>query len=107
MPDKNLNSKKLGLDQDKKLPAEHKGMAPLDPQPQDNLVGKQITQRDVSSEASLHLPHERDQSSDMTATGRSPIIEQAFEDEMNGLQDTSKHPEMDAAYDRQKGQTKT
>lgn len=93
-----MDKKKITRQQDDKLPAEHKGMPPADPQPQDELVDKQLTQRDKSSEMNLHLPHERDQSTAMTQTGRSPIIEQAFRDEEQGLEDTSKQPEMNDAY---------
>ncbi len=97
-----MNKKTLTRQQRKQLPAEHRGMPAKDPQVQDNQVGKQLTQRDGSAEMSLHLPHERDQSTAMTQTGRSPMTQQAYEDETQGLEDTSKQPEMDAAYKKQK-----
>ena len=97
-----MERKKLTLQQRKQLPAEHRGMPAKDPQVQDDQVGKQLTERDGSAEMSLHMPHERDQSTAMTQTGRSPITKQAFEDEVHGLEDTSKQPEMDAAYKKQK-----
>ena len=50
----------------------------------------------------LSLPHERDQSTDMTPEEIDPVIEQAGRDIKRGLQDTSKGPEMDKAYDKLK-----
>lgn len=44
------------------------------------------------------LPHERDQSSEMTADQPDPQIVQAAKDIGNGLKDTSKGAETDAAY---------
>ena len=50
----------------------------------------------------LSLPHERDQSTDMTPEANDPVVEQASQDLRRGLQDTSKGPEMDKAYDKLK-----
>ena len=50
----------------------------------------------------LSLPHERDQSTDMTPETKDPVVEQASKDVKRGLQDTSKGPEMDKAYDKLK-----
>jgi hypothetical protein len=50
----------------------------------------------------LLLPNERDQSIDMTLEAVDPVVEQAARDVRRGLQDTSKGPEMDAAYDKLK-----
>ena len=50
----------------------------------------------------LSLPHERDQSTDMTAEANDPVVEQASKDLQRGLKDTSKGPEMDKAYDKLK-----
>ncbi len=50
----------------------------------------------------LNLPHERDQSTDMTPDANDPVIEQASKDLQRGLKDTSKGPEMDKAYDKLK-----
>jgi hypothetical protein len=97
-----MDKKKVSREQDHPLPGEHRGMPTKNPQAQDPQVGKQLTERDGSAEASLHLPHERDQSVAMTETGRSPDTEQAYRDETRGLKDTSKQPEMDAAYKKQK-----
>ena len=50
----------------------------------------------------LPLPHERDQSTDMTPEAPDPLVEQASKDVKRGLKDTSKGPEMDKAYDKLK-----
>lgn len=50
----------------------------------------------------LHLPHERDQSVDMTPDVVDPKVAQASKDLKHGLKDTSKGPEMDRAYDKLK-----
>ncbi len=60
------------------------------------------TQRDVSDEASLAMPHERDQSTDMTGEKPDPAIKQAKKDLDSGKQDTGKAPEMNTAYQKQK-----
>ncbi|MFY3382953.1 hypothetical protein [Paracidovorax sp. MALMAid1276] len=49
------------------------------------------------------LPHERDQSVDMTDGVRHPEVEQAYEDVKRGLQDTDRGPPADKAYQTQKG----
>ncbi|MFZ4288042.1 hypothetical protein [Variovorax sp. HJSM1_2] len=49
------------------------------------------------------LPHERDQSAHMTNGIPSPKVQQAAKDLARGLQDTSKAPEMERTYQRQKG----
>lgn len=60
------------------------------------------TQHDVSVEASLRMPHERDESTDMTQATPEPMIEQARQDVKNGMQDTSKSPEMNQTYKKLK-----
>ncbi len=65
-------------------------------------VGAAQTPHDAAVEASLALPHERDQSTDMTAEQPNPTIEQAQRDVARGLKDTSKSPEMDQAYNKLK-----
>ena len=50
----------------------------------------------------LAMPHERDQSTDMTPEANDPVIEQAARDVKRGMKDTSKGPEMDKAYDKLK-----
>jgi hypothetical protein len=58
--------------------------------------------KDTSVEASLELPHERDQSVDMTGGHSSAEVEQAGRDLRRGLKDTSKGPEMGRAYKKLK-----
>ena len=65
-------------------------------------VGPAQTPHDAAVEASLALPHERDQSTDMTAEQPNPTIEQAHRDVAGGLKDTSKGTEMDHAYKKLK-----
>lgn len=50
----------------------------------------------------LALPHERDQSSDMTGTQPDPQVQQAGRDLERGLQDTGKSAPLDKTYDRLK-----
>lgn len=50
----------------------------------------------------LAMPHERDQSTDMTPEAKDPMVEQAARDVKRGVKDTSKGPEMDKAYDKLK-----
>lgn len=57
---------------------------------------------DEADEASLALPHERDQSIEMTAKKPDPKMRQAGRDLDRGLQDTSKGPEMNRAYNKLK-----
>jgi hypothetical protein len=54
--------------------------------------------QDASVEASLELPHERDQSVEMTDGKPDPVIKQAEQDVRRGVKDTSKSVEMDRAY---------
>lgn len=64
--------------------------------------GRAASPRDSAVEASLELPHERDQATDMTGESASPLVEQAAKDLQRGLKDTSKGPEMDKAYKKLK-----
>lgn len=48
------------------------------------------------------MPNERDQDLDMTPEMPDPVITQASKDVRRGVKDTSKGPEMDAAYAKQK-----
>lgn len=64
--------------------------------------GHAETPADASDEASLALPHERDQSVDMTDAQPDPQAQQASLDLRRGLQDTGKSVPMDKAYDRLK-----
>lgn len=71
-------------------------------EPQSSQAGRQITPQDAAVEASLELPSDRDQSSDMTAATPDPLVQQAAEDLARGLSDTSKAAETDKAYQKQK-----
>ena len=62
------------------------------------LPGRQTTLKDSVVEASVRLPNDRDQSSDMTAAAPDPKVKQAAKDLKRGLSDTSKGAEMDKAY---------
>ena len=71
-------------------PAAGKGMPAKDARkPQSSQAGRQITPQDAAVEASLELPSDRDQSSDMTAAEPDPKVEQAAADLKRGLSDTS------------------
>lgn len=48
------------------------------------------------------LPHERDQSIDMTDGARHPEVEQAYKDVQRGLRDTDRGPVAHKAYQKQK-----
>lgn len=83
-------------------PAAGNGMPARTPRAQAPLPGRQATPRDAAVEASAQLPHERDQSTAMTAATPDPAIHQAAKDLKRGLSDTSKGAETDKAYQRQK-----
>ncbi|CAN5287314.1 hypothetical protein BH11PSE9_BH11PSE9_19280 [soil metagenome] len=59
-----------------------------------------LTDETHSGEAAL--PHERDQSVGMTGGVPSKTVQQAHRDVKRGLQDTSRAPEADKAYDKLK-----
>ena len=79
-----------------------KGMPERVPLPDRERVGAPQTQHDASVQASLPLPHERDQSIAMTTPKLDPVIRQAQRDVSRGIKDTSKGAEMDAAYKKLK-----
>ncbi|MES2509194.1 MAG: hypothetical protein V4625_04655 [Pseudomonadota bacterium] len=79
-----------------------KGMPTRTPQAGREQVDFEHTQHDVSDEASLSLPHERDQSTDMTSDKPDPAIAQAKRDVDSGKQDTSRATETNRAYQKQK-----
>ena len=79
-----------------------KGMPAKTPRDGGARVGKQLTQVDASAEASLSLPHERDENKAMTNATPQPKIRQAKRDMDAGLQDTSNEPEMIVAYKKLK-----
>ncbi|MDP2819425.1 MAG: hypothetical protein Q8O29_14400 [Polaromonas sp.] len=83
-------------------PGTSDGMPHKTPAPGHARPGRAASPADASDEASLALPHERDQSTDMTSAAPDPHIRQAHADLRRGLQDTGKSPAMDAAYDKLK-----
>ena len=84
-------------------PIAGKGMPAKDArEPHSSQAGRQITPKDAAVEASLELPSDRDQSTDMTAATPDPLIQQAAIDLQRGLSDTSKGAETDKAYQKQK-----
>lgn len=97
-----MGSDTPGNTQARSDPGSSEGMSAKTPASGRARPGRAETPRDASDEASLALPHERDQSSDMTNAAPDPQIEQAHTDLRRGLQDTSKSPAMDAAYDKLK-----
>jgi hypothetical protein len=84
--------------EDTQTPSAGKGMPQKTPQPGRERPGKHEAPSDASAEASLELPHERDQSEDMTSDRQSPKVQQADRDLKAGRQDTSKAAEMDHTY---------
>ncbi|MDP2448309.1 MAG: hypothetical protein Q8M93_22045 [Polaromonas sp.] len=83
-------------------PGQSEGMPARTPAAGRPRPGRAETPADASDEASLALPHERDQSTDMTDTQPDPQVRQASRDLRRGLQDTGKSAPMDKAYDRLK-----
>ncbi|MEO6321531.1 MAG: hypothetical protein ABIR56_12740, partial [Polaromonas sp.] len=83
-------------------PAAGKGLPAKEPQAQRSLPGQHETPEDGSVKDKLELPSDRDQAVDMTGGQTSPVIEQAARDINAGLKDTSKAPEMDQTYKKQK-----
>ncbi|MES2688174.1 MAG: hypothetical protein V4706_15245 [Pseudomonadota bacterium] len=83
-------------------PGTSEGMPPKTPATGRARPGRAESPADASDEASLALPHERDQSTDMTSRAPDPHMRQADADLRRGLQDTGKSPAMDAAYDKLK-----
>jgi hypothetical protein len=97
------HSKQPPAPADVKAPVAGKGMPAKDAQePASSQAGRQITPKDASAEASLELPSDRDQSTDMTAAAPDPQVQQAAKDVKRGLTDTSKGAETDQAYQKQK-----
>ena len=56
----------------------------------------------AAKEEKPKLPHERDESVDMTHGKPDAHIEQAYRDVQRGLQDTDRGPPADKAYQKQK-----
>jgi hypothetical protein len=59
-------------------------------------------EQNPSAHESPKLPHERDQSVDMTHGKSDGKVEQAYRDVERGLQDTDRGPAADKAYQKQK-----
>jgi hypothetical protein len=78
--------------------ASSKGMPAREPRDQRSRPGEAGSPKDDAVEASLELPHERDQAVDMTNDKPNPVVEQAGRDVKRGVKDTSKSVEMDRAY---------
>lgn len=83
-------------------PGQSEGMPVKTPAPGRPRPGRAETPSDASDEASLALPHERDQSVDRTDTPPDPQVQQASRDLRRGLQDTGNSVPMDKTYDRLK-----
>ncbi len=77
-----------------------KGMPAKSPQAQPPQTERRTTAQDASAEASLELPNDRDQSTDMTPATPDPVVKQAAKDVKQGLSDTSKGAETDKAYSK-------
>ena len=92
-----MNPKNTPLNGTKQA-ASSKGMPAKDPRDQRSRPGEADTPKDDSVEASLELPHERDQAVDMTNAKPNPVVEQGGRDVERGIKDTSKSVEMDRAY---------
>lgn len=58
--------------------------------------------QNAAKEESPKLPHERDQSVDMTHGKPDAQVQQAYRDVQRGLQDTDRGPPADKAYQKQK-----
>ena len=74
------------------------------PLPRGDTGPRRAAQADSGEPAQPRLPHERDESSDSQAQGVRDVMRQAKADVERGLQDTSRKPEMDRAYEQQKGE---
>ena len=67
-----------------------------------DLTEKRTGKTPLASPATPHLPHERDEAVGATNAVPSEKVRQGFRDLERGLQDTSRAPEADAAYDKLK-----
>ena len=97
-----MNSQKPTSTSSPEQPSAGKGLPAKDPKPQRSLPGQHETPHDSAVNGSLELPHDRDQAVDMTSAKNSPLVEQAAKDLDKGIKDTSKAPEMNQAYKKQK-----
>jgi hypothetical protein len=78
--------------------ASSKGMPAKEPREQRSRPEQPDSPKDSAVEASLELPHDRDQAVDMTNDKPNPVVKQAGRDVKRGVKDTSKSVEMDRAY---------
>lgn len=67
-----------------------------------DLTEKPVGDDQLASPATPHLPHERDEVVGATGGVPSEKVRQGYRDVKRGLQDTSRAPEADAAYDKLK-----
>ncbi|PJI95396.1 hypothetical protein CLU85_0103 [Acidovorax sp. 69] len=70
--------------------------------PGPNTQGPLRVQQPPATAEKPKLPHERDESVDMTHGKPDVQIEQAYRDVQRGLQDTDRGPPADKAYQKQK-----
>lgn len=84
-------------------PGSSEGMPTRTPATGRSRPGQSVTPQDASDESSLALPHERDQTSNMTAVQPDPQIRQAARDLKQNLQDTGKSAAMNQTYQKLKG----
>ena len=82
------------------LAGSSEGMPSRTPSVGRSRPGKGQTPQDASDEASLALPHERDQSTDTTEPLPDAQVKQASQDLKNKLQDTGQGPAMDRTYQK-------
>ena len=94
------STKPGGPDSPRREPGSSAGMAPVTPA--QNPPPADATDKLREGAKGLALPHERDQSSDMTGTRPDPQVQQAGRDLERGLQDTGKSTPMDKTYDKLK-----
>lgn len=83
-------------------PGHSEGMPAKTPSAGRSRPDQSVTPKDASDESNLALPHERDQSSDMTDAQPDPQIQQAARDLKRNLQDTDKSAAMDRTYQKLK-----
>ena len=77
-------------------PGSSGGMTPATPA--NDPVPGEATDKMQEDASALALPHERDQSSDMTDARPDPQVQQAGRELKRGLQDTGKSTPMDNTY---------
>ena len=83
-------------------PGRSEGMPAKTASPGRSRPDQSVKPKDASDESNLALPHERDQSIDMTDAQPDPQVQQAARDLKRNLQDTDKSAAMDRAYQKLK-----